>query len=161
MRTLGTSSYRLWKSKWRTLLWPLFLSSQSLRVLLIKTRLSIFRVLLLTRCLFLVKGIYSGHRLFLVKGIYSGHDCFVVEPFFFLNNLVYAIQKWTFFLAIHLAHSHYFPLTTLYLGILYYQLDLIHLDEVQGTGCRIIDSPVDAYCLHIFLLQHFPYYAYL
>lgn len=84
----------------------------------------------------------------------------MVEPLLFSKQFGLCYLEMNFpFWPICLAHGHYFPLIVL--GIFYHQLDLILFDEVEGVGYRIVDSPINAYFLQIFLLEHVLHCAYL
>jgi hypothetical protein len=57
-------------------------------------------------------------------------------------------------LAIRISTGHCFPLTPLFLGHLYSQLDLLHDCEVEGDSCYILSAAFNTSALQTFFWEH-------
>ena len=78
----------------------------------------------------------------------AGFLAFWLSKFLFSEFLGYGIKSALFPLAISLAKGAQYPLTPMFLGHVYSQLDQLHGDEAEGDSCYAITSS-----LHCAILQ--------
>ena len=71
---------------------------------------------------------------------------------FLLNEYPkYGVKSVFFPLAIRLDRGAQYPLTPMFLGHIYSQLDLLHGDEVEGDSCYAITSSLHCAILQVFM----------
>ena len=73
------------------------------------------------------------------------------SKFLFSEFLEYRVKSVFFPLAIKLAPSSQYPLTPMFLGHVYSQLDQLHEDKVEGDSCYAITSSLHYANLQIFI----------
>ena len=70
----------------------------------------------------------------------AGFLAFWLSEFLFSEFLGYGIKSALFPLVISLAKGAQYPLTPMFLGHVYSQLDQLHGDEAEGDSCYAITS---------------------
>ena len=71
----------------------------------------------------------------------------------FNSNPVQFIKPFTFPLAVVLSGGMSLPLGALCLGTLYFELDRLHNDELEGSPYHIIESSVNVVLLQTFMWE--------
>ena len=85
------------------------------------------------------------------------HAAFIVYWFYkyiFGNSPYYAVNTLYIPLAVKISTGCCFPLTRMFLGHLYSQLDLLHDCEVEGDSCHILVATFNTTMLQTFLWEH-------
>ena len=72
----------------------------------------------------------------------------------FNSDPVQFMKPSTFPLAVVLSRGTFFPLGTLCLGTLYYELDRLRSDELEGSPYHIIEFNVNTVLLQTFMWEH-------
>ena len=80
-----------------------------------------------------------------------GFLAFWLSKFLFSEFPGYKVKSTFFPLAIKLAQGAQYPLTPLFLGHVYFQLDQLHGDEAKGDSCYVITSSLHCAILQIFM----------
>ena len=80
-----------------------------------------------------------------------GFLAFWLSKFLFNEFPGYGVKSSFFLLAIKLARGTQYPLTALFLGHVYSQLDQLHGDEAEGDSCYVITSSLHCAILQIFM----------
>ncbi|XP_059624660.1 uncharacterized protein LOC132267522 [Cornus florida] len=89
----------------------------------------------------------------------AGFLCYWLDRFIFEGKPEVGINQRVYPLAVALSRGHALPLAPMFLGTLYYRLDMIKEDWARSLGRYEVTTYVSCSFLTLFLYERFPHYA--